>query len=224
MSNLFVRRCFVFAAAFAIPLVGQIDRGALTGTVADSQDAVVAGAKVTLTNPATGVTLSTMTGRSGGYSFVGLVAGKYQAAYELSGFKKVVQDNVTIDVGRTTGLNVKLQPGALSESITVTEQAPLLDTETSDVGTSVTRKDIIDLPVPLTSDSRNPLSFVVLTPGVSGSIPGATPDLRLHVNGTPTGSSEVYFDGIPVSDTNLSGNIQANHPSIESIGEVQDQQ
>ncbi|MGI8742603.1 MAG: carboxypeptidase regulatory-like domain-containing protein [Bryobacteraceae bacterium] len=206
-------------ALIAVPVFAQIDRGTIKGTVTDPQDAAIAGARVTLNNPATGSNQETTTSSAGSFTFIGLVAGRYTISCEVTGFKKFVQESVTVDVGRTTGVNISLQPGAVYESVTVTEQAPPLDSETSDVGTSMTRRAIIDLPVPLTSDSRNPLSFVILTPGVSGSVPGATPDLRLHVNGTPTGSSEVYIDGVPEADTNLSGNIQANHPSIEAIGE-----
>lgn len=219
MNRLRVNSLCCCFAAMGISAYAQIDRGIITGIVTDPQNATVAGAKIALTNPATGANLEATTESSGSFTFVGLVPGQYGITCEMRGFKKFVQEAVAVDVGRTTHVAVSLQPGAVYESVTVTERAPLLDSETSDVGTSVTRREIINLPVPLTSDSRNPLSFVVLTPGVSGSIPGATPDLRLHVNGTPTGSSEVYIDGIPESDTNLSGNIQANHPSIEAIGE-----
>ncbi len=219
MTRIRIGALLGFFALMAESVYGQIDRGIITGTVTDPQNAAVAGAKVTLSNPATRANLETATASNGSFTFVGLVPGKYTVSCEVTGFKKFVQETVAVDVGRTTGLNITLQPGTVYESVTVSGQAPPLDSETSDVGTSVTRRDIMNLPVPLTSDSRNPLSFVVLTPGVSGSVPGATPDLRLHVNGTPTGSSEVYIDGVPAADTNLSGNIQANHPSIEAIGE-----
>ena len=66
---------------------------------------------------------------------------------------------------------------------------------------------------------RNPLNFVILTPGVSGSIPTANPDLRLNISGAPTASAEVYVDGIPTADTGSSGNISSNHPALEAVGE-----
>jgi hypothetical protein len=206
--------CFLSTMAF-----GQLDRGTVTGIVTDSQNAAVAGAKVTLFNSTTGAVLEKTTEPSGSFNFVGLVPGQYHLTGEAKGFKKVIQQSVAVDVGRTTTINLSLQPGTVYESVTVTGQAPQLDTQTSDVGTSVTSKEIMNLPVPLTSDSRNPLSFVVLTPGVAGSVPTATPDLRLHISGSPTGASDVYFDGVPIADTDSGGNIQANHPSIEAIGE-----
>jgi hypothetical protein len=219
MMKLRISATLCLFAYLAVPAMAQIDRGSITGTVTDPQNAAVAGATVTLNNPATGANLKTTTEAGGTFTFVGLVAGAYRLTCESSGFKKFVQESVAVDVGRTTSVGVSLQPGTVYESVTVSEQAPLLDTETSDVGTSVTRKEIMNLPVPLTADSRNPLSFAVLTPGVAGSVPKATPDLRLHISGSPTGASDVYIDGIPVADTDSGGNIQANHPSIEAIGE-----
>lgn len=160
-------------ALLTTPVYGQIDRGTITGTVTDPQNAMVADAKITLNNPATGASLETTTEPGGSFTFVGLVAGQYKLTCESSGFKKFVQETVPVDVGRTTTLNILLAPGTVYESVMVKEEAPLVDAETSDVGTSVTRREIMNLPVPLTSDSRNPLSFVVLTPGVAGSVPGA---------------------------------------------------
>jgi hypothetical protein len=219
MGKLRVNPALCLFAVLATSAVAQIDRGIITGTVTDAQNAIIIGAKVVLTNPATGASLETNTEAGGSFTFVGLVPGQYRISCEFTGFKKFVHEAVPVDVGRTSSVNISLQPGTLFESVTVSGQSPLLDTETSDVGTSVTRKEIMNLPVPLTADSRNPLSFVVLTPGVAGSVPGATPDLRLHISGSPTGASDVYIDGIPVSDTDSSGNIGANHPSIEAIGE-----
>lgn len=219
MSRFRVALLFLTAFWLSSSLFAQIDRGVIKGLVTDPQGAIVVGAKVTLTNPATGSISTVETESNGTFTFVGLTAGQYQISCEASGFKKFVQDTVAVDVGRTTSIKVPLETGTLSESVTVKADAAMLDTDTSDVGTSVTRRQIMDLPVPLTADSRNPMSFVILTPGVSGSIPGATPDLRLHVSGSPTGSSEVYIDGIPAADTGTTGDVAANHPSLESIGE-----
>jgi tetratricopeptide (TPR) repeat protein len=130
-------------AALIFPVYGQIDRGLVKGTVTDPQNATVVGAKITLMNPATGATLDTTTEAGGTFTFVGLVAGQYKLTCESNGFKKFVQEAVQVDVGRTTSLNILLVPGTVYESVTVREEAPLLDAETSDVGTSVTRREII---------------------------------------------------------------------------------
>jgi Carboxypeptidase regulatory-like domain len=209
----------LLASVLTSPVFGQSDRGAIKGLVTDSQGAVMAGVMVTLTNPATGISAGVTTDSSGNFLFPALVVGGYQLTAERVGFKKFSQTDIQVEVGRTTSLTVALAPGDVNETITVTEQALALDTATSDTGTSVTRRQIIDLPVPLTGSMRNPLNFVILTPGVSGSIPGATPDLRLNISGAPAASAEVFVDGIPVADTGSSGNVTSNHPAIEAVGE-----
>jgi Carboxypeptidase regulatory-like domain/TonB dependent receptor len=209
----------LLASVLTSPVFGQSDRGAIKGLVTDPQGAVVAGVMVTLTNPATGISAGVTTDSSGNFLFPALVVGGYRLTAERAGFKKFSQTDIQVEVGRTTTLTIALAPGDVNETITVTEQALALDTATSDTGTSVTRRQIIDLPVPLTASMRNPLNFVILTPGVSGSIPGANPDLRLNISGAPTASAEVFVDGIPVADTDSSGNVASNHPALEAVGE-----
>jgi hypothetical protein len=203
----------------ACPLFGQINRGTITGLVLDQQGLSVADAKVTAVNAATGLKTETTTGSTGTFTFPGLPVGRYQVSCEMAGFKKFVQEHVVVEVGQTISVNLQLQLGAVTEQVTVTARPSALDTTTSDVGTTVPREQIMALPSPMTSDSRNPLNFVIMTPGVYGSIPGATPDLRLHVSGAPSGSMAVYIDGIPIADTDLTGEVGSNHPSIEAIGE-----
>lgn len=212
-------RCLCLLAFVAVACMAQSDRGQIKGTVTDSSGLAVAGARVTLLNTSTGVRTESSSTATGDYVFPALVAGSYEISTEVQGFKKFSQTGVQVDVGRTISVDVVLQPGAVQESITVDAKPPMLDLQTSDTGTAVTRRQIQDLPMPLTSDSRNPLNFVILTPGVSGSVPGSTPDLRLHISGSPTSSAEVYIDGVPIADTGANGDISTNHPSIDAIGE-----
>ncbi|MGH9751179.1 MAG: carboxypeptidase regulatory-like domain-containing protein [Blastocatellia bacterium] len=209
----------LFASALISPALAQTDRGAIKGVVVTQQEQAVSGAVVTLTNTATGARMQITTGDSGNFLFPSLIVGKYQITAERTGFKKFVQSDLQVEIGRTSALTITLNLGELSETITVTEQSLTLDTATSDTGTSVSRRQIIDLPVPLTGSMRNPLNFVVLTPGVSGSVPRANPDLRLNISGAPAASAEVYVDGVPVSDTNASGEVATNHPALEAVGE-----
>ena len=218
--KLFTARSLVAILLLAVTALGQSDRGAITGLVVDQQNQIVTGTTVTLTNTATGASAEITTDESGNFSFPALVVGSYQVAAERTGFKKFTQSGIQVEVGRTSALTLTLSPGDVSETVTVTgETVATLDTETSDTGTSVSRRQILDLPVPLTGSMRNPLNFVILTPGVSGSIPTANPDLRLNISGAPTASAEVYVDGIPTADTGSSGNISSNHPALEAVGE-----
>lgn len=206
-------------AAFAAIASGQSDRGAIKGLVVDSQGLAAPGVSVSLLNQSTGIRWQATTDMSGGFLFPALPVGNYEVTCELKGFKKFTQAGVNVDVGRTTSLNVTLEPGDVIETITVEAEPSTLDTETSDIGTSVPRRQIMDLPVPLTGSMRNPLNFVVLTPGVSGSIPRENPDLRLNISGTPAASAEVMIDGVPVADTGSAGSVGTNHPSLEAVGE-----
>jgi hypothetical protein len=197
----------------------QSDRGTVTGLVVDPQQRVVPGATITLRNTETNVATEAATNESGSFRFASLIVGTYEITAEMSGFKKFVRPDVHVEVGRTLTLTVELSPGNVAETVIVEAGALALDTTTSDTGTNMTRRQVLDLPVPLSGTMRNPLNFVVLTPGVSGSVPGAVPDLRLNISGTPATSAEVYVDGIPVADTNATGDISTNHPGLESVGE-----
>jgi len=218
-NRLAIVALLLLASALMSFAFGQTDRGAIKGVVVDQQDQVVSGATVTLTNTATGARVQLTTGDSGSFLFPSLIVGSYQLAAEKTGFKRFSQPDVQVEVGRTSALTITLNPGEVTETITVEGQAGALDTATSDTGTTVARRHILDLPVPLTGTMRNPLNFAILTPGVSGSVPGANPDLRLNISGTPTASSEVFVDGIPTADTGSSGNIASNHPALEAVGE-----
>jgi hypothetical protein len=197
----------------------QIDRGAIKGEVQDSEHANIPNAQITLKNEATGVTATTASGPSGQFSFLNLPAGVYTLTSTATGFSTSVQQHITVGVGSTFGLTVTLQPGQVAQTVTVSENAATVETQTSDIGTVITPQEIRDLPVSLNGDMRNPLNFVTLTPGVSGSTPGASPDYRLHISGSNSYANEVYIDGVPVMNTNLGGDIGANHPPIDAIGQ-----
>jgi hypothetical protein len=107
----------------------------------------------------------------------------------------------------------------VQQTVTVSAASAAIETQTSDIGTTITPQEIKDLPVSLSGDMRNPLNFVLLTPGVSGSTPGPTPDYRLHISGSVSYANEVYVDGIPIVNTNLSGDVENNHPPIDAIGQ-----
>ncbi|MGH9515384.1 MAG: carboxypeptidase regulatory-like domain-containing protein [Terriglobales bacterium] len=215
--------CMVLVALSTLGLstraVAQADRGAIKGEVQDSQKANVAAAKITLREESTGVSAETVAGDTGQFSFLNLLHGVYTLTVSAPGFHTTTQTNVVVNVGRTIGVVVTLQPGEVTESVNVNGTAAAVDTQTSDVGTVVNAQEIKDLPVNLSGDMRNPLSFVTLTPGVSGSVPGATPDYRLHISGSASFTNDVYIDGIPVSNTDLPGNISANHPPIDAVSE-----
>lgn len=217
---------WIFVLLFILSVVlppkcieGQAYRGAIKGEVHDPQNAAVPGAQVTLKNEATGIVANTTSESSGQFNFLDLSPGVYTVTVEAKGFNTSTQQHVNVGVGQTLPLVVTLEAGSVQQTVTVTANSAAVESQTSDIGTTITPEQIKDLPLSLSGDMRNPLNFVLLTPGVYGSTPGPTPDYRLHVSGAPSYSNEVYIDGIPVANTNLAGDISLNHPPIDSIGE-----
>ena len=176
-------------------------------------------AQLTLKNEATGVVSSTVSGPTGEFSILDLAPGTYTLTTTAQGFGTVVQQHIVVGVGTTQALSVTLQVGQVQQTVTVASGGAELETETSDIGVSISPEEIKDLPVSLSGDMRNPLNFVILTPGVSTSQPGSTPDYRLNVAGSPSYGDEVYIDGVPMMNTTEPGNISNNHPPIDAISQ-----
>jgi hypothetical protein len=197
----------------------QVDRGAIKGTTQDAQKASVPDAQLTLKNEATGVTQNSTSGASGQFNFLNLAPGVYTLTSAASGFSTSVQQNIVVGVGSTVSIEVTFQPGQVEQAVTVSASTVGVETQTSDIGTTITPQEIKDLPLPMNGDSRNPLSFVFLTPGVSGSTPGADEDYRLHISGSASYANEVYVDGIPMMATDLPGSIGSQHPPLDSISQ-----
>jgi len=114
--------------------------GSLSGTVMDSSGAAVPNAKVTVTNTQTGVAINTVTSSAGAYAVPQLVPGIYSVRAEAPGFQSQVQTGVVIDVSQTSTVNMSLQVGNTKQEITVQAQTVGIETETSQVATSVTEE------------------------------------------------------------------------------------
>lgn len=126
---------------------GQIVRGTFTGTVTDSSGAVVPGAKVTATNLATNVTTAVVSDASGNFVIPFLDPANYSVTAEQSGFKTAVVPSVKLDVAATVRVDLTLQVGQANQKIEVTAIAPLVQSDTSDVGVVVTSQELTQLPV-----------------------------------------------------------------------------
>ena len=118
----------VLVAISALPVFAQFDRGTISGTVKDAQGGVIPGATVTVTNAQTQRVTSTTTDATGFYTFPGLLPGVYSVLAELPGFKKISRPSVPVDATGAIALDFALQPGAISEEVTVTAVATPLQT------------------------------------------------------------------------------------------------
>ena len=129
-----------------LPLLAQSDRGTITGTIADPAGAVVAGAPIEVRNTETGATYDVGSSATGNF-VVQVPTGTYQLTVTVPGFKKYVRQNIAVPVEQTVRIAVPLEVGSNVESVTVTEAAPLLKTESGELAHNVTGDSLNNLPV-----------------------------------------------------------------------------
>ncbi|MBI3694404.1 MAG: TonB-dependent receptor [Acidobacteria bacterium] len=206
---------------FAGVLLAQSELATLTGTVTDPTGAVVSKADITVTNEATGLATTTQSGENGRYFVPSLKPGVYTVTTSLTGFKKAVNSGVILQVNDTVRLDITLTVGAVTEEITVSASAPLLQTETSDRGAVIDQRKIIELPL----NGRDYNQLATLSPGVL--LP--TPRLQsigfkgvFNVNGNRAFQNAFQLDGVDntsYSNSFRGGNTQVVQPSIEALQE-----
>ncbi len=203
----------------AATALAQFDRGTVTGTIKDSQAGVVPGATVTITSTDTQQARTTTTDSSGFYSFPNLSAGRYEVVVELSGFKKTNR-NVQLDAAGALRLDFTLQPGSLSEEITVSAESPRLQTEVA-VRKTVEAKDI-EL---LSFSGRNPIGVPALKAGVIGGNFNnagfaAFTNGGFSINGGRPDENAITVDGAVALRTRSAGTI-IGIQNVDTVQEVQ---
>ncbi|MEO7652747.1 MAG: carboxypeptidase-like regulatory domain-containing protein, partial [Bryobacteraceae bacterium] len=156
-------------ALFPAGAAAQGLNGAFTGVVSDSSQAVIVGAEVSARNVATGVLNTTRSNDSGVYHFPSIPIGSYEVRVQAGGFRAYVRTGLVVETAQTVRVDAVLEVGAPQETITVTAEAPLLQRETSSVGTQVSGAMVTNLPYQLTGSVRNPFAFIGLTPGAAGT-------------------------------------------------------
>lgn len=209
-SKLVVFALFALAMLCAPPALGQSDRGTLTGTVTDPQGAVVAGAKVTVTNLDTGAVREAITTQEGAFTFPELPADPYRLRIEAAGFKTATIETVQVAVQVTRTADVTLEVGGAGETITVTSDAPVIQTESPVQQTNVTERQVRELPLQIGGEvaGRSPLSFIFLDSSVTStsssdpdqplSTSNPTSTARFRVNGGQGLGAEILVDGASV--------------------------
>jgi hypothetical protein len=203
-------------------MFGQAVNSTMLGTVTDSTDAVVVGARVTVTETNTGVIHTGQTNNSGNFNFSDLPPGTYSVAVEAAGFKKVTQQHVDLLVNTTQRLDIQLQPGNVSESIEVTGTAEVLQTDRADTGRNIDKMVVSELPVLVSN--RNYQALLALVPGTSppteehSQFFNASDSLQTEVNGAPRVVNNYQIEGI--DDNERTGLLQILIPPLEAIQTV----
>lgn len=202
-------------------LLAQSELASLSGTITDPSGAVLPKTTVTVTSLATGQSVSATTNDTGRYFFSSLKPGTYNVSASLAGFKKYVNDGVTLQVNETTRLDIPLTVGDTSEQVTVTADATLLESESSNRGAVIGEQQIQELPL----NGRDYNQLAILSPGV---LP-ATPRLQsigfkgvFNVNGNRAFQNAFLLDGVDntsYSNSYRGNNVQVVQPSIDALQE-----
>jgi hypothetical protein len=200
----------------------QVLYGSLVGNVRDSSDAAVANATVTATNRGTNQSRAVITDGSGSYSFADLQGGVYTLKISQQGFKTFEQTDITVSANNVNRVDITLQIGAVNETVTVTGEGAVLQTDTSEVHTDLVASELENLPVPL---GRNYQQIYRTLPGFtpptnSHSIPSnPSRALEFHVNGTSDDQNSTRVDGVSTYNI-LLPHVVSYIPTLESLQEV----
>jgi hypothetical protein len=201
-----------------IPIWAQSDRGTITGTLTDAANAVVTGATVSVTHLETGGQYQTATTSTGNYTLVSLPVGTYTLAVDVPGFKKFLQSGIIVAVAQTARIDIVLQVGSNSESITITGDAELLKTENAEQSFVTTNERLDQLPLPPLV-VRNPLNWANQVPGVVGNVNGPAGSSTIKVNGSPSTTYKVLVDGQDITSSIDPSHTLEQQPSVEAIQE-----
>ena len=193
--------------------------GAIDATVLDTSGSVVPGSTLTAVNGGTGANFQAQTVELGRALFPLLRAGTYRITVEQTGFQKLQRDDVIVNATEIVHLDLKLAVGAVSETITITEATPLLQSEQATMGHVVEQRQITSIPLA----TRNFTQLLGTSPGVVGSIfnadnPGTGSD-TVSVNGARRGSNNLMVDGAPISNALNNAPDGDGTPSLEFLGE-----
>lgn len=192
----------------------QESRGTITGTVVDASRAVIPGATVTITNVAMGTNVTAVTNEVGFFQAPYLISGTYVITVEIAGFKKLVREGIQVRVDDRLQLELPLELGTAEEQVTVTAEAPLLDTTGASIGQVVDARRVAELPIP----HGDPYALIGLAAGASfmRSARLDRPFEPTHIvgytmNGVRANRSDITIDGLPSTSVANAGEITASY-------------
>jgi hypothetical protein len=198
--------CMMAAMIASLATFAQDPRGRIVGRAIDTSGASVPGVMVVATNIESGTAVTATTNEQGNYVLLYMVPGRYRVSVEHAGFKRFERSEVEVRAGDALRIDVTLEPGAVSESITVTAETPLLESTEASVGQLIDRRRLHDLPLA----GGNPLYLLQLTPGIistnastHGWFPHALDAIsQVAASGTRTRSNQFTLDGNPIMTRN----------------------
>ena len=202
-------------------LLGQAVNGTLVGAVTDASGAMVPNAKVTALETLTNFSRTAQTNESGNFSFTNLPPGKYSVTVEQSGFRKATRENLELTINSTVRADVQLQPGQISEQITISDTPPLLQTDRTDTGRKMDSRQVAELPL---TQNRNFQGLVNLVPGAAraqrnhSEFFNSNDSMQSRVNGQARLANNIQFEG--VDNNHRTGLLTVYVPPAEAIQTV----
>ncbi len=209
----------IFALTLGVSMgFAQVDTGTILGTVKDQSGAVVPGAKVTIVNQGTADSITTLTRSDGTYIVTPLKIGTYRISVELAGFKKEENAAFDLNIQQQAVVDFVLQAGATNETVQVTAQAALLQTQSATVGQVIGAQTVESMPL----NGRDWTMLATLTPGVTQPQQGARAGNQFAANGTRPAQNDYLLDGIDNNSNDvdfLSGEADVVKPPVDAIQE-----
>jgi hypothetical protein len=202
--------CVLLILPLADLASAQTTGATLQGTISDPQGALLPGVTVVIANVETGLSRTVVTDERGWYRAPALPPGQYELRAELLGFGNVVRSGLTLTIGQEATVNVEMNLANVQETVTVTGEAPLVETSNSTLGTTVTRTTLDSLPLA----GRNFSGLATLSPGIAGVGSGST---GLNAGGQTTRSNSFVIDGASNDDTIVA--TQRGGFSLEAVRE-----
>jgi hypothetical protein len=216
--------CFLFAILIGASssVYAQFETATVLGTVRDAAGAIIPNVTVTLKNTATGITANAKTDDEGNYQFLNVKIGVYQVTAELPGFAPAMADNISVTVNARQRVDINLSPKGVSDTVMITDAAPLLEADSSDRGQVIDKEQIVNLPL----NGRSYADLALLAPGVRQSELN-TPDsggrdASFNVNGLRSSFNNFALDGIDNNSygtSNQGFSNQVIQPSPDAVAQ-----
>ncbi len=219
MRSALTTLCMLLCAS---AMYAQGDRGTITGTVTDTTGAVVANAMIQAKQTDTGALFPTTSTASGDYTLSQLPVGPYQITVTVPGFKTFTRSGMTVQVAQTLRIDIPLEVGASTESVTVSAEGSLLKTETGDVSSNVDVSTLDTLPILSTGSAASGSSGIRNPNNVLNVVPGVyyVPNSQVKINGAQTNSYAYHVEGMDSTNAGFPYAAAQTQPSVDAIQEV----
>jgi len=221
MRVIYALLAMLLSVAIAVAQVSG--SGTIQGTVADPSGAIIPRVTVTATNVGTGVQTSRSTTDAGFFVLTPLQPGDYTVTAKAAGFQTMTQEHVQVIALGTVGLNLKLELGTATQTITVETSPPQLHTDDATLGSTMENEIYAALPLPMNGVPRDPTQFVATAPGVNNASTQAAGPSTAAFNGGQTYHNEVYLEGMPLTSAGTQGDTRylAFAVSVDAVEQFQ---